>query len=198
MTLARVKSPSKCDGKRYLLRELVYRTDDMKLLRAVVTSFDRLLDFSIVAASALLAFAWLSVSFEVIFRYFGGYPQAWAIEITENILVAITFLAAAWVLKKERHVNIDVVIKRLKPANQALLSVFTSILGAITCLIIAWYSAQLTWEHYQFGTPAVGLLEFPIFLVLWVIPVGGILLFIQFLRRTYGYFGSWIASLKEE
>ena len=161
----------------------------MKLLAKASAIFDRVIDFLVFLACLLLMFAVVMVGLDVALRYFFGRPIIWAVEITEYSLLYIAFLGAAWLLKKEGHVRVDVVLNLLNPRNQTLVNIITSILGAMVCLVIAWYGAEITWDHFVRGVPSIQLLHTPRFLILMIIPIGSFLLFIQFLRRTYGYLG---------
>ena len=159
----------------------------MKSLTKIIAIFDRLIDVLVFLACVLLICATLLVGADVVLRYFLGRPIVWSVEITEYSLLYIAFLGAAWLLKKEGHVRVDVVLNQLNPRNQALLNTITSIFGAMVCLVIAWYSAETTWDHFVRGIPAMETLHTPYFIILGIIPIGSFLLFIQFLRRTYGY-----------
>ena len=99
----------------------------------------------------------------------------------------LTLLGATWLLKLEGHVKMDLLVNQLNPRTQALLNIITSILGAIICLVIAWYGTEVTWSQFQKGITYPTVLEPPVFIILSVIPIGYFLLFIQFLRRTYSF-----------
>jgi TRAP-type C4-dicarboxylate transport system permease small subunit len=170
----------------------------MKLIAKVTNIFDRTIDLLAILAIVLLIFTMLSVSGQVIMRYSLERSAFWIIEVNEYALLYITFLGTAWVLKREGHVKMDVVLNRLTPGTQSLLYITTSILGAIICLLLTWYGAKVTWEHFQIGYYIPTLLKPPKFLILAIIPVGSFLLFIQFLRRTYGFLRSRTTSQDQE
>lgn len=166
----------------------------MKLLARVAAVLDRTNDLFAIMACVLLTFMMLSVSAEVVMRYLFNRPLGWVVEISEISLLYITFLGVAWLLKRERHVKMDILVTRLKPRVQALLNVFGSIIGVAVCWVLTWYGAQVTWSHFQRGLFEPTILEIPNVYVLWVIPVGSFLFFTQFLRRTYSYLRIWRAS----
>ncbi len=159
----------------------------MKFLTLANTVFDRILSITIVLASVLLVFVLITVSADVFFRYFLRRPLAWVNEVTTYIMLYIVFLGAAWLLKRNGHVFVDVVISRLKPGDAALLNIITSALGAIICLVITWFGVDVTWYNYREGIPSIQFLRTPLFLIAGIIPVGSFLLFIQFVRRTHGF-----------
>lgn len=170
----------------------------MKLLTKITVIFDGAIDFLALLAAVLLVFIMLGTVTEVTVRYLLGGAIKWMMETVEYSLLFITFLATTWLLKTEGHVIMDVVLDRLKPRTQALTNMITSILGAIVCLVIAWYGVEVTWSNFQRGIVLGTVLEPPIFIILSIIPVGSFLLFIQFLRRTYRYLRMWRESLNQD
>ncbi len=129
----------------------------------------------------------LAVDAQVVSRYFFNRPILGVLEFSEIGLLYITFLGAAWLLKKEGHVKIEMMLIRLKPRHQTVINIITSVICVIILLIITWYGSYITFEHYRQGIYRVSLLHTPTAPVLIIIPVGSFLLSIQFLRRTYGF-----------
>lgn len=170
----------------------------MKLLTMGSAIFDRITGLLALLGASLLTLMMLAVCWEVVSRYFLGRGIIWVIEFSEYNLLFITFLGTAWLLKKEGHVKMDIVLTRLNLKNQLLVNSVTSILGAILCLVIAWSGAEVAWDHLQRGLHQPTLIAPPDFPIFLIIPVGSFLLFIQFLRRSYGFLGSWRASLYME
>jgi TRAP-type C4-dicarboxylate transport system permease small subunit len=148
--------------------------------------FDRIIDLLASLAGGLILFMMLSICIDVVLRYFLNRPLTWGVEISEYILLWSTLLSVAWVLKIEGHVKI-------------LVNTITSILGAITCLVLLWYGTKVSWEFFERGTITNTILELPSAPLFAIIPIGSFLLFIQFLRRSYGYLKSWkLPSNKED
>ncbi len=164
----------------------------MRVVTKVNAVFDRVIYYAATFAVVLLAVAWLLVCVSVFLRYFLGGSIPWSSEVTEYILVAIPLLAAAWLLKKEGHIKIDIVVNRLNPRNQAVVNMVTSVLCIILWLVITWYSVEALWISAQKGLGmAEHFLSPPKWAVHAVIPVGSLLLTIQFIRRSSGYLRSW-------
>lgn len=118
-------------------------------------------------------------------RYFLHQPITWVDEITEYILLYITFFGTAWVQRNEGHIVFDLLMERLGEKGRTIMGVVNSVLCIPMCFILIWFGAQVTWDHYQRGIYNPTLLEFPKALVIAVIPVGSFLLLIQFIRRLY-------------
>ena len=160
----------------------------MKLLKSAGRIFDRAVNISATFAGALIVFVLVAVFYEVVNRYFFGRAILWTYEVVEFTLLYITFLATAWLLKEEAHVKIDLVLQQLKPKRQAVLNVITSVICAIAFLIIIVYSIISILESIELGLFTPTELETPKHYVMLCIPIGGICLFIQFLRRAYKYY----------
>jgi TRAP-type C4-dicarboxylate transport system permease small subunit len=165
----------------------------MKLLRKASTIFDGSIDISASFAAVLMAFIMLSVCSEVVMRYFFESPMLWVIEVTEYSLLWLTFLAATWVLRKEGHVVMDLLINRLNPGTRTMVNIITSVAGAAICLVITWYGAKVTVDLFQRGHFFQSILFPPSYILFLIIPIGSLMLIVQFLRRAYGYLIDWRA-----
>lgn len=163
----------------------------MELATKAARVFDIVLNFLLFIIGALIGFTMLSVGTDVVLRSFFRAPLVWVFNITEIILLYITFLGAAWVLKKEGHVKIDLIVNRLNPRAQALLGIASSVIGLVVCWVLIWYGAQVTQSQFQREIYEATALKTPTGAITLAIPVGGFLLFIQFLRRGYGYLERW-------
>ena len=138
-----------------------------------------------VVAGAVLIFVVASITFEVVMRYFLNRPTSWVVDFSQYALVYITFLAAAWVLKREGHVKIEVLVDYLPQKTQRALNTTTSIIGALLCGLFFWYSLQITVEAFEakaMFVEATVVLKWPILMVL---PLGSFVIGLQFLRRAW-------------
>lgn len=165
----------------------------MKLLKKVGVTLDRAIDFGVYLACIILAFVCLLVCTEVALRSLAGRSLIWVVQIARYCLLYITFLGAAWLLKNDGHVRMDAVLNRLDARTQSLLNSITSIICAIVCLFLVWYGVEVALRDFHSGYFEVGALGIRRVFIIAIIPVGCFLLFIQFLRKTYGYLRSWMA-----
>lgn len=163
----------------------------MKLITKANNIFDRILNLMALLAVILLIFLMVSVTYEIVIRYFLNSTTMGLFEFWTYSVLYITFLSAAWVLKGEGHVEMDIMVKRLKPRTQAMVNIITSSIGAVVFLLISWYGAQITWEFIQSGALRPTLLRIPKWPTTIIIPVGTFLFFIQLLRRTHGFWVKW-------
>ncbi len=150
--------------------------------------FDRLLSVLVVLSSILLAAIWLLLCAEVVSRYFWSKPMGWPSEIAIYNLVWICFLGSAWLLRKDGHVSVNVLISKLSTENAARINGLISIICTILCLVVAWYSGMVTLELFQANVKFPTILELPKGPIEMIVPIGSLLLSVQFARRSYGFF----------
>lgn len=116
----------------------------------------------------------------------------WVLEVNAYILLVMTMLASAWVLRKEGHVRVDFALNQLSPTRREFINVVTSIIGAATCLAIFWYSIHATVYLFQIDyRDYYRVLAPPKWIIFSVIPLGHLLLAIQFMVRSHRYWRSW-------
>ena len=169
----------------------------MKLLSKAAAVFDRIIGALAFLGAAVIVLITLIVCWDNSARFLTGHGLRWSLEIVEYALLWFTLLGTAWLLKWERHVKIDIVLVRFNPKTQAVLNIVTSVLTAIACLIVTWYGAELISEFIQSCELLPTEMMPPKYLPYLIIPIGFVLLFVQFLRRAYGYLGNWRAPSKK-
>lgn len=153
----------------------------------IVRIFDRIIEMGRDAATAMITFSMLSISARVVIRYAFGTPINWVVDVSTILQLYLTFLAAAWLLREEGHISIDIVLSFLKPRHRFLLQIINSILGAVMCAMITVWGGVETCSSWKLGLHLNMPMEPPRWSLLIVIPVGSFLLFIQFIRRTRGF-----------
>lgn len=165
----------------------------MKLLTKASHIFDCILDLLGIAVGILIIMMMLTVCYEIVIRTLLR-PTQWVLELNEISLLYITFLGTAWLLQKDGHVKIDLVINKLNPRVQAILNTISSVLAASLFFVVTAYSARTTWNHFKLGLFRGTVLNIPNAAILWIIPIGSLLLATQLLRRAHGYMGDWKRS----
>ena len=143
-----------------------------KLLAKGGTIFDYIIGSLTYLAAAILIFIMLAVVWDVIARAVASQPLKWVLEFSEYNLLYITFLGTAWLLRRDGHVSMDILLVYLKPRASALIGFVTSILIAMICFILFWYGTQVTWEQFQLCILQSNVIENPTHLEFVVIPLG--------------------------
>jgi TRAP-type C4-dicarboxylate transport system permease small subunit len=146
--------------------------------------FDRIVMGFAWLAGFLMMFSLITVCIDVVLRYFFNRPTGWVLQISEYILLYIPFLAAAYVLREESHIRIDIVLNRLTPKAQGVANLITSVLGFFVLCTLTYYGVTVSIDYIQRGVPTLKYLKIPEFLVIMVIPIGCFLFALQFVRRA--------------
>ena len=166
----------------------------MKLRLKVWSAFDFTLNLFALLAILIIIFVLVTVCLGVFMRYFLNNPLGWVVQTSQYSLVFVTFLSAAWVLKREKHVTMDLLTNWLSPEKKAMFGMITSVIGATVCLVITFYSTLVTLDHFQRKIYDMQVIEVPLGPLFAVITLGCFTLFIQFLRRVFGYLEQWRTS----
>lgn len=154
-----------------------------RLDRAVNYTIDAM---AVLAGSAIL-FVMFSICYEVVVRFFHFRPPVWVTEITEYLLLYMTFLGAPWVLKQNGHVRVDIVVARFRKKIQKAFDFGISLAGMLICAVLVWYGAKTSWELYERGIPVIKTLAVPKVLLVGIIPLGSFFLVLEFLRRAFHF-----------
>ena len=163
----------------------------MKFLKFLGVVFDWALDVSAFLSGMLLLFLTLLVCVAVALRYFFHNPIGWSTEISQYTFVFLGNLAIAWVLRREKHVKMDVLINSFEKRKRAIVDTITSALSTVTCFIITVFAVRVTWDLYRSDYFEPTILMIPKFIFISVIAFGFLMLSIQFMRRTYAYLMTW-------
>ncbi len=159
----------------------------IKFFSAADRLFDAAVKYLCYLAAAILVVMSISISLDVILRYTINNPLKWVFEATEYALLFITFLGATWVLEKEEHVRLDLVINAMGTKLRAGINAFTSLIMAVVCLVITWSSVKYTLYLIENDVTIIQYYTIPKFTIYFIIPLGFFLLFIQSLKRTWRY-----------
>ena len=145
--------------------------------------FVRLNDWLAQASAILIALMMLTVVYDVLARLIFRAPTLWVIDINEYLLVYATFVPAAWILLRDSHVKVELVVERLGPRGRHVMDLVSNLAGIFYCVILAWQGTLVAWQayvgDYRFST-ALAAPQWPIFAI---IPLGSAWLGLAFLFK---------------
>ena len=157
----------------------------MKKRSPVIVLLDRLNVAMAWIAALMVLFMMLAISYAVAARYLWGESLPWVVEVSSYLMLYITFLGTAWLLRQNGHVEVDLVLSNLKPRTAAGFRAVTSVAGALVSLVLAWQGAVVTIDYFEREVTVMGILDTPQWMLVGVIPLGGFLLFIVFVARIW-------------
>ncbi|WP_343314424.1 TRAP transporter small permease [Brucella sp. BE17] len=153
-------------------------------MKQIEKIYDFILNFFAFLACLTLIAMMLATVIKVGMRVFFNYGIHGIDQISGIMMVYITFLGAAWVLRKDGHVTVDIVTTIVSGPVRRYMLIIASILSAIVCLIMAYYGYHSVVRSVQRGIMVAAELEIPRAINLAVIPVGCFLLFVEFALRA--------------
>lgn len=137
---------------------------------------------ALLGAALLLAIT-LAVFYEVILRYVFNAPTEWSFELTGYALVWAGFLAAGYALAHDRHVRVEILSDRLPGPMRTGLMVITDLIALGFCLAVAYHGFKYVHLSYITESASVSPLRVPMFIPEAGVPIGAVLLSLQFVAR---------------
>jgi TRAP-type C4-dicarboxylate transport system permease small subunit len=153
-----------------------------------MTRIGKMLDFVenalAVIAGLMIVCAMLAVCMDVMLRYLFNRPVGWVLQFSEYVLLYAPFLGAAYVLRYDGHISVDILVGRFGPRGKALFGLWAAILGFGVMCVITYVGVEVTLDHYQRGVPTLGTVRVPEFLVFLAVPLGAAPFALEFLRKA--------------
>ncbi len=152
------------------------------IIESVVKGFNKIL---VLIASLMMAGLMIIVCVDLTLRYFFNSPLLWGTEVTEILLLYITFLGMAWVFKEDGHVVIDEFTAKVIGRKKKILNGVSYFLVGIVSVVLVYYGFYTTLDHFKRGVFNPTVIETPIALIIVVIPIGSIPLFLEVLIKGW-------------
>jgi C4-dicarboxylate transporter DctQ subunit len=153
--------------------------------------FDNVLTGTAYLSGFIIVMMMLSISYEVVMRYFFNAPTSWVIDFSGYMQQILVLLGGAWVLKVGGHTKIDLFSERLQGRKRSVHNLLSSSIGFLACAIFFWKGLEATLGAYQRGEFLYRDVEIPSALLLMFFPIGLFLLCIQFGREIYNHLRSF-------
>jgi TRAP-type transport system small permease protein len=159
----------------------------------MVHAYRGLLHAGAVIAAALLGITALLVTGDVVARNIGLGTLPWILEVSEYVLPLATFLVAPWLLTRNEHVRLDVLLTALPPRLARALGRVGDLLGLAVSAVFVVYGARAVASSAQQGSLVIKSIVFPEWWLYAPVPVCFALLAVEFVRRLLGH-GALAAS----
>lgn len=145
-------------------------------LRALGRVVSALAGLGMALAAAGLLVSFVLIGWAVVMRYWFNAAPIWVDEVVGFLLVAIVLLAAAQTLRRGEHIGVDLLTDRLSvPARRwtrAWAALATGVIAGVL-IVNGWETAALA---RKLGLLTEGTLEWPTWLLMLLMPIGGTLL----------------------
>ena len=144
------------------------------------------------ASALVIGVVVLLVTCDVLARNVGLGSFPWVVEISEYSLPLATFLAAPWLLYKNEHVRVDILVTVFPVGVARQIERAADVVGVAVCVVFVWYGIRVIADSMQLGSMIIKTLVFPEWWTFVPVPVCFALLAVEFARRMLT--GSGIVS----
>lgn len=144
---------------------------------------DRLCTALAVVAGGLLLFMTFSICYSILTRALGVSSPIWVVQSSEYSMLWMAFLGTAWLLIKDKHISIQIVTSRLSERNKRRFRLLHNGVGFLVCAGFTYYCSLSTWDQFVRKIIDIQAVSVPRAYVIFVIPLGFLLLSLQFIRR---------------
>jgi TRAP-type C4-dicarboxylate transport system permease small subunit len=150
---------------------------------AALRFFEKLLSFFGTLFGLVIGLIVALICLDVALRDFGLGSLPWLIEFSEYLMYASTFLAAPWVLRQGNHVRVDMLFVALPKKLAIRLEQLVDLVGLGISLVLLYYGSAVVNDAWRNNMVAYKTWYVPEWLLFLAIPVGALLLAIEFVLR---------------
>jgi TRAP-type C4-dicarboxylate transport system permease small subunit len=136
-------------------------------------NFNRTLEIVLVILACVLV---IDVLWQVFSRYILNSPSSFTDELAGYLLIWVSLLGAAYVVGKQEHLAIDLLLQKSPPARKRVLRIIIQsvIMGfALTVLVIG--GSWLVYTRFYLGVTSAAL-QLPLGYVYIVLPLSGLII----------------------
>jgi TRAP-type C4-dicarboxylate transport system permease small subunit len=152
----------------------------------IARGYNALVNGLAVLAGVVIVAITLMIVVDVLMRNFGLKPPAHTIALTEYSLLYITMLGAPWLVREKGHVHIELIVSRLAPLPRRIVHAVVCLLCVVVCAVLFWYSLQVTLLNLSRGDIEIRSFDVLRGVLIGCMPVGFVLMTIEFLRFLVG------------
>ncbi len=139
-------------------------------------------------AGVILVFITAAVCYTIGMRYLFTKTTIWIMQTTEYALLWIVFLATTWLLRERGHITTDLVYIRLNEKTKRSLDCTMNVIGGLTCAAMVFLGILHVSQCIAGRVTDVRAITVPKAAVFIIIPIGSLLLTLQFFRMAWNRF----------
>jgi C4-dicarboxylate transporter, DctQ subunit len=136
-------------------------------------------------------FLTFAITYDVVVRYVFNDTLIWLNDVTGYLLAALTFLGGAYVMSRDGHTRVDILITHGGANVRRWLTLIDAILILLVCAVLAVASGYSVWDSYSRNVSVVGIVQVPRWLVLAPIFIGTVLICLERIRYIATLLRRW-------
>lgn len=118
----------------------------------------------------------IMTTYEVVSRYVFNAPTSWSVQLTRYVLIVCLFWGVAYALNVERHVRVELLLRRLSERRRNVFLLVGYILGLVFASVLVYETAVMTLNAYERGWVSEEAVTVPLAPLFALIPAAGLLL----------------------
>ncbi|MCM3584521.1 TRAP transporter small permease [Mesobacillus maritimus] len=150
-----------------------------------IRAIDWLSEVSGYISGLMILLATLVIVHQVIVRYFFGHSTIWQTEFSTYLVMFTTFVGAAYGLKHNSHVGIDVLVNKLPVKGQSIMKIITSSFSLLLTIVVAWKAWEMWYHATEMGWKSSTVWAPPLTYPYFILPLGMSLVSLQFIVIIY-------------
>lgn len=103
-------------------------------------------------------------------------------------MAAAAFLALAHTFKRGEHIRVTLLLERFGPTVHRVLQIWSHGAGLVLAALLAWFSARLVWQSFQFNDISQGNDATPLWIPQLAMALGSLVFVIAMLENFIGVF----------
>jgi C4-dicarboxylate transporter, DctQ subunit len=154
-------------------------------VKYVVKGYDAVILGMAGFAAFLMAAMMVVICLDVALRNLGYQSSAHFFTFTEYALLMVPCLGAPWLVREKGHIYVEILLTSFGPRARARLTVAIGLVCIAACLVLAWYGFGITLQDYARAEKDVRSLDMPRWLLVVWIPIGFLMMAIEFARYLW-------------
>lgn len=144
---------------------------------------DRLSEIAGLVAAAALVVATFVTGWGVFVRYVLKAPTTWQTETTIYLLICVAFVGAAYGVRHNAHVGVDLLPEALPLRGRLVLHVVTVMLVLAVVAVVGWTGWNMWFQAYALDTHSASSWGPPLWVPYALLPLGMALVFFQYVAE---------------
>jgi TRAP-type C4-dicarboxylate transport system permease small subunit len=117
----------------------------------------------------------------VVFRYIIGDPLQWSEELARFLMLWGSFLAINVALRKNQHIRIDIILKKMPPFLHGVVGLLIDVLSGCFLIILAIKGYDMATGSFMKAMS----MDFSMFWILLSVPIGALLTLVQLILGVF-------------
>ena len=152
------------------------------MLRRLEWIIDKITSLAAVIGGVFTGIMTLIVGYAVIARYVFNRPIGWSEEIAVYLMVWAVFLGAAYTLKEDAHIGVDILISKAPVQVRRALLLFHYLAGLLLMSILLYHGIDMVALTIKMDSRSIAI-DFPLVLTHMAVPVGSAILILQLISK---------------